>query len=803
MIISLNWLKKYADIGVPTDELVELIGSRLVEVEEVIDLAPRYKDCVIVKVEQCDKVEGSDHLSLCQVNAGSGDLVQVVCGANNVYAGMLAVWLPPKSVVPETYGTGDEFVLESRKLMGQVSNGMLASMRELGLGDDHDGIVEIDPESAKPGDSFAEKFALNDTLLDIENKSLTHRPDCFGNVGFAREVAGILGSKFNEPPYFAELSKFSHDDQEKIEIEIADAELCPRYQAVIMELPESYPRYLTPIAVDVARVGMRAIDPVVDSANLLMLLTGQPLHTFDYDKFVKVGGLGAAKVIVRAAKEGEKLELLDGKTIELDSKDIVITSNDVPVALAGAMGGANTAIDKSTKRILVESATFNLYSMRGTQFRHGIFSEAITRFTKGQPPALTNFVICKFAEMTSKIFGLKAVSKVFDAYPVEIVNQPIQLTVDDVNKLLGSGFDIKQVRATLENVGFAVHGEFKVTAPWWRTDIHIEEDVIEEVGRLTGFDNILAKLPMRSFEMPTPDDLGDMKAKIRRVLSDMSANEVLTYSFVGERLLKKVGQDPANSYKIINSTSPELQYVRQQLAPSLLEKVYKNTKAGYSGIALFEMNQVFVKNEGMNGENVPIQHDNLALAVQGDFYLAKLFLNNLTDKFGIKLDYRNTELGTTETFYEPKHSAGVFVDDLQVGIVGGVAAGVKNNFKLAVDTSAFEIELGLLLGKVKVGAGYKNQSGFQGVERDMTFKVAVDMAFAKLETTVKKTLQADGLQSEIAPLDIYQGDDSATKNITFRIKFASYDKTLNGQEIAGIVNKVASAARKELNAEII
>jgi phenylalanyl-tRNA synthetase beta chain len=200
MIISLNWLKKYVDINVPTDELVQLIGSRLVEVEQAIELGPRYKDCVIAKVVSHEKISDSDHLNVCQVDVGKKDLVQVVCGANNVHDGMLAVWLPPGSVVPETYDD-KPFILTARKLMGQMSHGMLASIRELGLGEDHSGIVEIGPASAKPGDSFAELFELNDTLLDIENKSLTHRPDCFGVIGFAREVAGILGQEFKTPEW--------------------------------------------------------------------------------------------------------------------------------------------------------------------------------------------------------------------------------------------------------------------------------------------------------------------------------------------------------------------------------------------------------------------------------------------------------------------------------------------------------------------------------------------------------------------------------------------------------------------------
>jgi phenylalanyl-tRNA synthetase beta chain len=213
MIISLNWLKKYVDIKIPTEELVDLIGARLVEVEKTTDFAAKYQDVIIAKVVECEKLEGSDHLSVTKIDDGGvcdgverdeNGLIQVVCGANNVHAGMFAAWLPPRSVVPETFGTPEPFVLSARKLMGVMSNGMLASARELALGDDHNGIIDIKDTKVQPGDSFAERFELNDTLIEVENKSLTHRPDCFGVIGFAREVAGILGQKFTEPAIFQE-----------------------------------------------------------------------------------------------------------------------------------------------------------------------------------------------------------------------------------------------------------------------------------------------------------------------------------------------------------------------------------------------------------------------------------------------------------------------------------------------------------------------------------------------------------------------------------------------------------------------
>jgi phenylalanyl-tRNA synthetase beta chain len=590
----------------------------------------------------------------------------------------------------------------------------------------------------------------------------------------------------------------------KLQIEITDPKLCPRYSAAVIDLSEyseKPKKYLSVGDSYLSRVGMRPISRIVDVTNYLMLDTGQPLHAFDYDKFVKVGGVAQPKIIVRAAKNGEKLGLLDGTTIEMSEGDIVITSNDKPVALAGAMGGANTEIDDNTKRIIIESATFNLYNMRGTQFRHGIFSEAITRFTKGQPAALTAPVLNRATEMLAgKVLDMA------DTYPKPTDNKPVELTVEQINNLLGSDFGFDDIITTLENVGFKVKLSDTVLIckpPYWRTDIHIPEDVIEEVGRLNGYDNIPAVLPKRSFTAVQPDDLGELKSKIRQILSSTGANEVLTYSFVSEKLLEKVGQDPKNSYKITNSISPELQYVRQQIVPSLLEKTYENLKAGYDQFALFELNQVFIKSEGLV-EKVPKQFDNLAFVIaNGDFYKAKNYLTHLADSLGAKFVFKPSKPFGEESYFESKRSADVFLGDKQIGIVGEIKNSVLKNLKLPVKVTAFEMSTESLATIKKSGVAYQPQSQYPSVERDLTFRVSSDLPYAELENLICQTLLGQKLWSQLVPVSIYQGDDKTTKNISFRLTFASHDKTLTGKEITEIINKITSEAKLKLKAETI
>ncbi|MBR2725234.1 phenylalanine--tRNA ligase subunit beta [Candidatus Saccharibacteria bacterium] len=776
MRISLNWVKKYVNIPISDAELVRLIGARLVEVEEVIDETHKYDNIFVVKVEKAEKIPDT-HLTLCQINVGeleipkveknADGLVQVVCGAPNVHAGMLAAWIAPGAVVPASVHEAAPFVIGKRKMLGKFdSNGMLAAMDELDLGDDHEGIVEIDPNMAKPGEAFAEVFDLNDLILDIENKSLTHRPDTFGLIGFAREVAGILGQKF-ECDYLSEKLPNLPDKKAPVSITITDETICPRYSAVILEKHgEIKKKYLNLQDTLLAKAGMRPIDPIVDATNYLMLLTGQPLHAFDYDKFVKVGGSETPKVIVRLARKGEKLVLLDDEEIELNENDIVITSNDKPVALAGAMGGKSTMIDENTRNILVESATFSLYNLRKTQMSHGIFSEAITRFTKGQPAYQTLPVALKCADMLKDGFAIDAVA---DEYPDQQSKNVVKITTDEINDLLGTNYQKDLIVNTLSNVEFKVEPDgdtLCITAPSWRTDIHIEEDIIEEIGRLLGFDNIEPVLPLHA--TAEKNALFELKKYIRDLLSKYGANEVLTYSFVSGNVLEKAGLNTDNSYKIVNSISPDLQFVRQSIMPSLLDKAYLNEKLPVDQFAIFEMNKVYRKDLGMDDENVPQEKISLGFLVaerknnQTAFYLAKKYVAKLFEELNIEVDYLSVKQNNPEILpFEPKRTAEIWANGEYLGIVGEFKNSVRNNFKLAPFLAGFEIDLLKILNM----ASLKKTVCF-GQKKIEDLTITTDKTYAE----ALEEVQAKYPNAKIMPGTIYQAEGQKTRNITFHIE---------------------------------
>lgn len=827
MIISVNWLKKFVPDLPEIDELSKLIGARLVEIESIENLNEKYKDVIIARVISAKKVEGSDHLNLCKIDDGGkrdgverdeSGFIQVVCGAPNVREGLFVAWLPPKAIVPETFG-GENFQLSARKLMGNMSNGMIASLRELGLGDEHDGILEISPEAfengLQAGDSFAEKFELNDYLLEVENKSLTHRPDCFGIIGFAREVAGILGQKFVEPDFIKQSDfGFEVNNDKSITVDAQDSEICERYTAAIFDVSDiSKNPNLTLEKTYLLRSGMRPIDVITDLANELMLETGQPLHTFDFDKLAEINGSENVKMTVRKAFENEELELLDGRKIKMSQNDIVIATGENgenAVALAGAMGGKSTEIDENTTRILVESATFNLYNLRNTQMRHGIFSEAITRFTKGVPEMMSRKVLDLFGTELLALGG-KSLSEVADSKGDFYYNKSeISVSKDKINQILGTNFSSEEIQKTLENVGILTKNDNSETfvVPFWRNDLHIEEDLIEEVGRLNGYDNIKLQLPKRTFRAVKKAKIDLLQSEIREILVSSGANEILTYTFVHGDLLKKAGQDPKNAYKIINSISPELQYYRQTLTPSLLSKVNQNIRAGFSEFAIFEMNKITEKTLGLNEENVPFEQKKLAFVYtknkgENAFFEAKNYAEFLFKKLGLKVKFIKFDLSKSplSTEFEPKRSALIQVSNPKgekiLGVIGEFKKKIQKALKLPESTAGFELDLGILLENTgRTSVKIKDFSKFQSVERDISINVDESRQFAEIFDIFKDiSSEFKDVEIETLPIDIFNNGDG-TKNISIRFKITPFEKTLNGDEIRDIMQKIEEKAVK-------
>lgn len=829
MIVSLNWIKQYVDISMPIDQLTELVGARLVEIEETIDLGKRYRGVLVAKVVSCEAHPNADKLSVCMIDDGgkvkgikrdSKGLVQVVCGAPNVRRGMMVAWLPPKTTVPASFDDDEPFVLGARELRGVVSNGMLASAKELAIGDSHEGILEIDV-SAKPGDDFAKLYQLDDYLLDIENKSLTHRPDCFGVIGLAREIAAITSQQFNTPDWLLDTKATparNKSNATPLKVTIKDPELCPRYQAVVLGDIAQIVSSNVQLQTWLARVGVKPINAVVDVTNYLALLTGQPLHAFDYDKFVSIGE-GKAEVVVRAGKKGETLELLDGRNIELTSQDIIIASGTTPVALAGAMGGSSTAIDSTTKNILLESASFNLYNLRATQMRHGIFTDAITRFTKGQSPQQTAPVLLQASQMLEHSVGAKVSSVALDEYPIKQKLNTIVVDTKRINQILGTQFSQKQISLVLQHVECRVETEgetLKITVPYWRADLHSLEDIVDEIGRINGFDKIAASLPNRSFTAVEPNELQTFKQKIRNILQRAGANDILTYSFVHGDLLEAVGQKRTDSFAIVNAISPRLEYYRQTLTPSLLEIVHPNIKAGTDECVIYEINKTHNKQHTKSTSGLPDELEMIAMVYANKkttkgspYFVMRRNLDFLASQLGLIFDYQPIDKKPDYPVTAPFDFArSAFVTEKQtgtfIGIIGEYRTQVIKNLKLPQSTAGCELGVEDLLKAVQgVEASYEPLGRYPGTSQDVTLQVDQSIRYSAIKEQLVAAFSKQTIKWRLAPLGIYQADDSVAKNVTFRIHLSNPHKTITKDEATTAIATALEQVVKKLKAQII
>lgn len=819
MKISLNWIKQFTDVDMPVDELVAKIGSQLGEVEGVENIGAKYDGVLVAKVVSCKDHPNADRLHVCMIDDGGkaevverdeNGHVQVVCGAPNVREGITVAWLPPGSAVPDSVGK-DPFVLEARELRGVVSNGMLASPKELAIGDSHDGILEIDKEAA-PGSSFAELYKMDDYVIEIENKMFTHRPDCFGALGVAREIAGISGKQFSSPDWYKTVPGFPTGAGLTLDVSNEAPELVPRFMALAIKGVTIKP---SPVWLQcaLARLGQKSINNVVDATNFVMLLTAQPTHAYDYDK------LRGQQLLARTAKPGETVTLLNHKTYELDPADIVIADGEGAVGLAGVMGGGDSEVSDTTTNIVLECATFDMYAVRRSAMRHGVFTDALTRFNKGQSPLQNGYVLGYLLDMITKLAGGEVAGPVCDlnqAKGRQWLHPPVPVTTEFINARLGLELSAEDMKTLLENVEFAVATDadkLTVAAPFWRTDIETREDVVEEIGRLYGFDKLPLQLPSRSIKPAPKNELIELKQHLRETLAKAGANEVLSYSFVHGNLLEKVGQDPAHAFKLSNALSPDLQYYRLSLLPSLLTNVHANSKAGYDQFALFEIGKAHVADQ-LDENGLPREDELTALVIAAAdklkqpgaaYYAAKRYL---TELLSADLTFRPVpedmqSFDITKPF-AINRTAFVYAGDRFLGIIGEFRSAVKKALKLPAYCAGFELDTAALL-EVVGQPGYQPLLKFPTVRQDLTLKVASDQPFAAVEQLVDTELGAnapDDSHIALDPLGIYQADDDqAHKNISFRISVTGTNRTLTDKEVAKTVAAIARAAHQQLGAE--
>lgn len=847
MKISTNTLRflnqHYGSAGDPVAEgvekLVDKIGAQLGAVEEITPFGDKYEGVVIARVVTSDQHPNADRLHVCKVDDGGkveglerddNGYVQVVCGAPNVRAGMLVAWLPPGSIVPNTFYDVDQFKLDKRELRGVMSNGMMASPKELALGDSHEGILEI-TDDHQPGTLFIDAYNLRgDKIIDMENKMFTHRPDCFGYLGLAREIEGISGRAYKSPEQYILNPELPAAEAEELKLEIRNElpQSVPRFTAITMrdvEVKES-PVWLQ---IALARAGVRSINNIVDYTNFFMLETGQPLHAYDYDKVAALSDSEHAAITVRNAKAGEKITLLGGKEVSLTPQTITIATDKHAIGIGGVMGGAETEVGMQTRNIIIECANFDMYNIRRTSMALGLFTDAVTRFTKGQSPLQNKAVIAKIVDEIRQYAGGKIASSLIDDNHVDEISMqrgsleaPVEVGRDFINQRLGLSLSTKEMSQLLENVEFKVKQEadvLTITAPFWRTDIALPEDIVEEIGRLYGYDHLPLQLPKRSASPAKKDEMLQLKSRIRQQFAALGANEVLSYSFVHGDLFKKVGQDANQAFQLANALSPDLQYYRLSLAPSLLDKVHANIKAGHNEFGIFEIGKTHIK--GFEEANLPKEFERIALVYVANtkaaarhsgapYYMARKYCLELLAYLGVgsRVDFEplaGDDQDISTTYYAPGRAATIRLNGQVIGRVGEYKSSVRKALKLPEYCAGFELGLQPLLDVVRQQESYVALPRFPKVEQDICLKVSSDLPYKELFDFVWGHLnenRPDRTFHSLAPVDIYQrADDGAHKQITLRLELASYERTLTDQEVNSLLDRVAEAAKEKFAAE--
>ena len=837
MKVSLNIVRSLINFELPSvDELVLRVNQQLGGVEEVINLGAKYSGARIVRVVECGKHPDADRLNVTKIDDGGAvsdvprddnGYVQVVCGAPNVHADMWAIWLSPGSTVPASFDDTEPFVLGARPLRGVLSQGMLAAADELAIGTDHKGIIEITendlPSGAElqAGAHLAEIFGLDDFVLDIENKMFTHRPDCFGQLGVAREIAGIFGQQFTSPEWYKAQQQFSTAEGLDLMVTNGAPELVPRFMAVAIKDVEVKPSPLW-LQCQLVAMGGKPINNIVDATNYIMLMTAQPTHAYDYDK-LRGHQLGA-----RLARPDEKVSLLNGKEYELTADDIIIADGEGVIGLAGIMGGSNTEVSNDTKNIVLECATFDMYALRKTAMRHGVFTDALARFNKGQSPLQNAAVLKRLMSMVSgvqasEVFDLKQFSDEFDDY-FDGKYTPANIDIDSkfINERLGLKLSENDICGLLNNVEIRSHGPEEeldyicIQPPFWRTDLELSEDIVEEVGRLYGFDKLPRELPHRSIKPVPKNPRRELKNAIRQSLSRAGANEILTYSFVHERILKNAEQDVTQAYKLSNALSPDLQYYRLTVLPSLLDKVYANIKSGHNEFALFEIGKGHLKSKGLNKEGLPIENNYIDLVYSSKkdkpgapFYVAKKIIDNLGKDLGVKFEFEKIVNQIDKQILAPfdiDRSSLIRIDNGDiVGLVGELKQSVIKNFKLPQYISAASIDIDILQKNMSknIGDSYHPLSKFPSTRRDISIEIDLAVSYKDVLNVVKNSLQKqDDEFISIRLVDIYRAKDSSLKTITLNISMTNYNRTLTATDASRIIENINKAVSVKLNGSI-
>ena len=798
MKISLSWIKELVDLNnISTDEIVSKLTMSGLEVEDVVDQTNIYKNFIVGFVKETEKHPNADKLTICKVFDGKDDL-QVICGASNVKAGQKVVFAPIGTEIPN-----GNFLIKKAKIRGVESHGMICAEDELLLSNDHSGIMVLD-EKLEAGKSITEALNLNDVILEI---AITpNRPDALSHIGVARDLAALFDRDLIIPEI--KLNEAKDDINKLASVEIEDTVNCPRYIAKVVkdvQIKDS-PQWLKS---RLEKIGLRPRNNIVDITNLVLHECGQPLHAFDLDK------LNDNKIIVKSTKSETTFTTLDSKERKLPLNTLMICDGNKEVAIAGVMGGENSEITESTKNILIESAYFHPSSIRKTSKALGLSTDASYRFERGTDPNITKFAAERCAQLVAELADGKVANGIIDVYPNVIHPKEIELRFSRTTKILGYEVEPEKIKNILSRLGLAIkvldEDKLLVSVPTFRPDIEREIDLIEEIARINGYDNIptVSKI---NITLEKKTDESEIDEKIRQAATALGFFEMINNPLQSEDDAKLTG----NPIKIANPLSADMECLRTSLLSGALITISKNIKQGVKDLKLFEIGDAFKKiSDGeIKAFSDFTETQNLLFIISGkeqikgwntdekdsDFYLLKGLINSFLSKISLDNVLIDSYYSTANEIYA--YYLTKSFKDVELGSGGKLKNEVLKQFDINQDVYCFEFDLSVLKSIQSNSKTYTDPLKYPKILRDFAFILDKSVKYLDVKEFIKK--KSSQLLKVVSVFDVFESDSLGTdkKSLAFTLEYFDESRTLTEEEVEKDFNNLISLITKEFNAQL-
>ena len=792
MNVSIKWLKEYVDFDLSPEALAERLLMLGMEIESIKQLGEGLDRVVVGRINTVDKHPQADKLVLCNVDVGSGADAQIVCGAPNAREGLVA----PVALIGAQLPNG--LTIKRAKIRGEESQGMLCSEQELAISDEASGLMEL-PDDIQIGAPIVDALSLDDVVLELE--ITPNRPDCLSMIGVAREISVVTGNPLRLPE--VNVQEEMTDIHNLTSVTIKDSDLCPRYAARVIRGIKIAP---SPAWLQrrLETIGVGTINNIVDITNYVLMEYGHPLHAFDYH------GLGENRIVVRRAESGETLKTIDAEERELTPDMLVIADAENPVALAGVMGGFDSEITDQTVDVLLESAYFHPPSIRKTSKALGMHTEASHRFERGADPEGVIPALNRAAQLIAEIAGGEICSGIVDAYPGKREAINIKLRPERANFILGTELAPDAMCDILTRLGFTMSDTFEVTVPTFRPDVSQEIDLVEEIARVYGFDNIPTTLPRGDIPIPQVDPKENLRERVKTYLLQCGMMEAMNYAFYHPDVFDRIrleSTDPLRqAVQIANPLTEDQSIMRTTLLPSLLANAQRNRNHQINDVQFFECSKVFIPNGTDEYPNEPervagIIAGNLGSGVYGDplrpadFFDIKGVVEGMLDQCGIS-DYTITH--TDHPAFHPGRRAEIRIEDKSLCVFGEAHPEVLENYDLPHKAYLFELDFETLVGMVEPMSQFEPIPIYPSVNRDLAIVLDADTPASR----PTKIIESAGgeLVSGLHLFDVYTGEQvpEGKKSLAFAIEYRSITETLTDE----IVDKVHGGILEQLEREL-